>query len=102
MRARRVIILIVALAVAGTLYVTNPGRDEYVRWAIDKAQSGGGYYMSRMIGPEAAPMYVDRATVGRDFLLFSLYYTTMETGDNVVTLGICRQFVPLRGYGLDR
>lgn len=99
MRTRRVIILAVVLAVAVTLLVTNPTHDEYVQWAIDAAQSGGGHFVSRVIRPETAPMYVDGATEAHDFGLFSLFYTSMETGDTLVTLGICRQFVLLRGYG---
>ena len=100
MRTRRVIMLIVALAVAGTLYVTSPSRDEYVEWAIGKARPGGGHTMSRVIRPETAPMYVDQATSWRDFGLFSLFYTSMDAGDTLVTLGICEQYILIRGYGL--
>lgn len=100
MRTRRVIMLIVALAVAGTLYVTSPSRDEYVEWVISKARPGNGHYFSRVIRPEVAPMYIDEATSWRDFGLFSLFYTSMETGDTLVTLGICKQYVLIRGYGL--
>lgn len=100
MGARRVIMLVVALAVAGTLYITNPRRDEYVEWAIQKAQPGSGHPIGRMIHPETAPMYVDGATARRDCGLFSLFTTSLETGDTLVTLGIGGQYVPVRGYGI--
>ena len=100
MRARRVIILAVVLAVAGTLCFTHPSRDEYVEWAIQKAQPGSGHPIGRMIQPETAPMYVGGATAWRNYGLFSLFYTSMETGGTLVTLGLCGQFIPLRGYGI--
>jgi hypothetical protein len=96
-RARRVIILVVVLAVAGALCITNPRRDEYVEWAIQKAQPGSGHYIGRVIHPETAPMYIDGATVWRNYGLFSLFYTEAETGDVLVTLGLCKQYIPLRG-----
>lgn len=102
MRIRRIIMLAVALVVAGTLIATNPRRGEYVKWAIEKAQPGSGHSLSRAIRPETAPMYVDEATVSRDYGLFSLYYTEIEDGNSLVTLGICRQLVLVRGYGMQK
>lgn len=99
MRTRRVIMLVVALAVAGTLCVTNPDRDEYVAWAIHQSQPGSGHCMSRVIRPETAPMYIGGATVRRNYGLFSLFYTETETGGALVTLGIGGQHVLLRGCG---
>lgn len=96
MRTRRVIMPVVALAAAGALYVTNPSRDEYVQRAIGKARHGGGLHEPddpTRNGPHICGRSDGMARLRAVFL----FYTSMETGDTLVTPGICKRYALLRG-----
>lgn len=96
---RRLVFFILIAAVIGTLYATNPREEEYIEWVINQSRPGSGHSLSRMICPETAPMYLDDATERRNFLLFSVFHTGTASGDTATALGVCNQFILIRGYG---
>lgn len=100
MSTRRLIILILVVSVIGTLFLTNPQKGEYVAWVIDQSMPGSGHFLSRVVRAEVAPMYLDDATVDHNCILFSVFRTATAAGDELVALGVCKQFVLIRGYGI--
>lgn len=73
------------------LAVTNPTRAEYIEWAkaqaLAETQGGlGGLLISALGGP-----VLEASTVAHNYAFFTVF----ETGD-AKTVGILRQFLPLR------
>jgi hypothetical protein len=100
MNLRRWILVVLLIAILGTLMITNPRKGEYIEWAMEKSRPDSGHFLSRVIRPEVAPMYLDGATQQRNYMLFSIFTTDTEAGDAIVTVGICRQFILIKGYGV--
>lgn len=98
MPARRVILFILAVAVVATMCLTNPRRDEYIEWVFDKSRPDSGHVLSRVVPNEFAPVYMDETTTARNLGLFSLFRTDTGNENPLVVLGICKQYILIRGY----
>lgn len=86
---RRVGLVLVLVLI--TLAATNPGRAEYVEWAkartVDAEDSAIGRWLVSVVGGSV----IDATTEVTN----CAFFTVFRSGD-VVTVGILRNFIPLR------
>ncbi|HEX6971958.1 MAG TPA: DUF4359 domain-containing protein [Limnochordia bacterium] len=107
---RRLLGLLIALAVGLLLAATNPSTSDFHHYFRDTIvaearRSAGGRALvglsdalSRIVGVDAVDAYVDRLLAGlqrADFLLFSVYSLDVE-GERHLWVGACRRFVRLQ------
>jgi hypothetical protein len=95
---RPITFTIVGVGVALLLAITNPNQNEYTVWAKQEVinQAGGGALTTGLMNLFGGPL-INSATTERNFILFSLYTTHIDSEDSVTVLGILHHFIPLQG-----
>ncbi len=94
-------VLLVLLAVALLLAVTNPSTTEFVEWAVPQVMEANfRWELERALGSVVAKPLLTSITTRRDYALFSVF--TVRSGEQQTRfLGIAKQFLRLDDEELD-
>lgn len=82
------------------MILLNPGQDKYVTWIGDRLKEEKGILLSIGIDYVAKPI-ISTSTTKRDFILFSIYHTHIVSDKEIITLGICNQFIPIKSIAYE-
>jgi hypothetical protein len=87
--------LIAILALVIILVNTNPKQEEYVNWATQQLTEDKGILL-RLGADHLAKPVIQSATETSNFVIFSIYKTSMPHKDeNVTTIGFLNQFIQM-------
>lgn len=89
-------IIIIVLLVAILLVVTNPTEQQFIDWALKKADNNAESKIEELLGNVIGRPVLQLSTTRKDFLLFSIF--TVDKGDNHgIFLGLLKYiFIELR------
>lgn len=92
----RVMKVLVVFAISLALVGTNPKVPDYASWLHSEAlqHSGGGILNTLSVDLFASQGEIESHTTVKNFLVFSLFHTTMDNND-ISVLGVANQFIAL-------
>ncbi|WP_066315274.1 DUF4359 domain-containing protein [Bacillus sp. FJAT-29814] len=94
---RRLLSIILVVAVIFILSATNPERSEYIEWINHKTMDQSSNILEKGILSVAGKTIFDAGTSRKDYFLFSVYKTDFsEMGlGKITSIGIFNQFIAL-------
>jgi hypothetical protein len=95
---KRLVPIIVLIAVFYVLSTTNPGRTAYIEWINHKTMEKSSNIIEKGVLSLAGKSIFDAGTTQKDYFIFSIYKTDFsEVGlGNVTSVGIFNKFITIK------
>jgi hypothetical protein len=87
-----IIVLLLALAMA----ITNPGKDDFITWAVEEFKENSNSELEALLGGVLGRPVLTVATTREDYFIFSIF-TVEQTDEAAIFLGVFKQFIKLKG-----
>ncbi len=87
-------VIIILLLVLG-MVLTNPGKDDFINWAVEEFKENSDSGLEALLGGVIGKPVLTMATGQEDYYLFSVF-TVEQTDGEAVFLGIFKQFIKIK------
>lgn len=88
------IFLILIIVVSTLLVVTNPTKEEFVNWGVQKMQAESDTNFEKILEGIVGEQVLDLRTTRKSYLIFSIY-SVAGGEDRIKYIGIIKQFFQL-------
>ena len=94
---KKLLIAVVLVAtISYTLFVTNPDKNNFTRWAKERAVRKASTALEKGLTNLFGNMVIEASTDRIDYRFFSIYKITMLDGSNHEILGMIGLFFPYK------
>ena len=94
---RKIITVLILIGLVLLLATTNPTKSEYNNWLKQAVTNkiGGGPFASGLMTILGGPL-INSATAENNYVLFTIFKTSVDSQDYITSIGIFHQFIPIQ------